>query len=247
MPLELKNPHSILAALQTRPPDVLQIQMPGGRLSRGWSDIGALAQRHSIRLTQAPRQSPAKRKQPGRQGGGTASVKPRAPLSLAELLPSEPLKHDDIQLWLGLDCIQDPHNVGAIFRTAAFFGVSGIVVTQDRSAPLTATVYDIASGGLEYVPFAVETNLARALSQAKEKGLWILGSSEHAEVDIHRVSADRPWMLLLGNEEKGLRRLTLDNCDTVCKLTARTAVDSLNVSVAAGALISRLTQPPANV
>jgi 23S rRNA (guanosine2251-2'-O)-methyltransferase len=144
-------------------------------------------------------------------------------------------------LWLALDQIQDPHNVGAVFRTAAFFGIRGIVLTRDRSAPINATVYDVASGGMEHVPFSSLPNLSRAIEQAKEAGLWALGASEHAERDVSEIPHDRPWLLVLGNEEKGLRRLTFENCDDVCRLSARGSVGSLNVSVAAGVLMAILT------
>ena len=144
-------------------------------------------------------------------------------------------------LYLAVDCLQDPQNVGAIFRTAAFFGVRGIVLTRDRSAPLNATVHDVASGGVEYVPFSVQANLSRALDAAKKSGLWILGTSEHAETDFCDVKPDRSWLLVLGGEEKGMRRLTQEKCDVICRLTPRTSVTSLNVSVAAGVFIAGLT------
>jgi 23S rRNA (guanosine2251-2'-O)-methyltransferase len=147
------------------------------------------------------------------------------------------------RLWLALDQIQDPHNVGAIFRTAAFFGVAGILITRDRSAPLNGTVYDVASGGVEIVPFSNPPNLSRALEVAKKAGLWVLGASEHADRDISQVDRSRSWVLVLGNEEKGLRRLTIENCDELCRITSRSTIGSLNVSVAAGILIAALTQP----
>jgi 23S rRNA (guanosine2251-2'-O)-methyltransferase len=108
---------------------------------------------------------------------------------------------------------------------------------------MTATVYDVAAGGVEYVPFAEPTNLARAMNIAKAAGVWLLGSSEHSAVDIREIPRDRSWLLILGNEEQGLRKLTLDKCDQVCKLTARGDVTSLNVSVAAGVLMAELTGP----
>jgi 23S rRNA (guanosine2251-2'-O)-methyltransferase len=144
-------------------------------------------------------------------------------------------------LWLALDQLQDPHNVGAVFRTAAFFGVRGIVVTRDRSAPLSAAVYDVGSGGLEYVPFSVQTNLARAIEAAKQSGVWVLGTSERAGKDVSQIDRDRRWLLVVGNEERGLRRLTLDHCDEVCRLTPRGPIGSLNVSVATGVLVAALT------
>jgi 23S rRNA (guanosine2251-2'-O)-methyltransferase len=145
------------------------------------------------------------------------------------------------RLWVALDQVQDPHNVGAIFRTAAFFGVAGILVTRDRSAPLSGTVYDVAAGGIEVVPFSNPPNLSRALEIAKKAGLWVLGASEHADRDVGKVDRDRSWVLVLGNEEKGLRRLTMENCDELCRISSRSRIGSLNVSVAAGVLIAALT------
>lgn len=144
-------------------------------------------------------------------------------------------------LWLALDCLQDPHNVGAIFRTAAFFGVRGILLTKDRSAPMTPTVYDVAAGGVESVPFCQVPNLARAMETAKEAGLWLLGTSEHASSSYADVQRDRAWLLVIGNEEKGLRRLTLDNCDVICGIPPQGDVTSLNASVAAAIMIARLS------
>ncbi len=92
------------------------------------------------------------------------------------------------------------------------------------------------------MPFAIEPNLARALAAARERGYWILGSSERAETPLDAVGADRPWILVLGNEEDGLRRLTLEACDEVCRIPSRGAVGSLNVSVAAGILIHHFTR-----
>ncbi|MCA9016322.1 MAG: 23S rRNA (guanosine(2251)-2'-O)-methyltransferase RlmB, partial [Planctomycetaceae bacterium] len=176
-----------------------------------------------------------------RTAGSVALVKPRTPSPLGEIFARADGETELSGLWLALDCIQDPHNIGAIFRTAAFFGVRGIVLTKDRSAPLNATVYDVASGGMEAVPFAVETNLSRAITEAKECGVWIMGTSEHAEDDVSAFHQDRPWMVVIGNEEKGLRRLTLEQCDVVCRLTPTGIVDSLNASVAAGIMIARFS------
>lgn len=180
-----------------------------------------LAETHGVplrtTLAEEPRRSSVDQKSE-RIGSAQATVRERNGLLIEELFANA---ESEPGLWLALDCLQDPHNVGAIFRTASFFGVKGIVMTRDRSAPLTATVYDVAAGGLEYVPFGEPTNLARAMNIAKSSGIWLLGSSEHAELDVREVSRDRSWLLILGNEELGLRRLSLDKCDQVCKLTVR--------------------------
>lgn len=144
-------------------------------------------------------------------------------------------------LWLALDCVQDPHNLGAVFRSAAFFGVRGVLLTRDRSAPLSAVVYDVASGGMESVPYASPPNLDRALKTARDAGLWILGAAEEAKRDVSEVPRDRPWLLVLGNEESGLRRLTRENCDDLCRITSQGEVGSLNISAAGAVLMANLT------
>lgn len=241
MTLTLRNPHSVAAALATRPLDVLEIHLSPGRPSEGWQPVVDAARSQGIPLR--TELSPPTGRQRGsekseRTGAMSALVRERASLAVEELWNDAPPGKGDV--WLALDCLQDPHNVGAIFRTAAFFGIRGIVLTRDRSAPMSATVYDVAAGGVESVPFAQVSNLASSLKLAKEAGLWLLGSSEHATKDVRAIPSDRPWLLVIGNEEQGLRRLTLDLCDEVCRITPRGAVGSLNASVAAGVLMAGL-------
>jgi 23S rRNA (guanosine2251-2'-O)-methyltransferase len=126
-------------------------------------------------------------------------------------------------------------------RSASFFGVRGVMLTKDRSAPLNATVYDISAGGMEALRICQVVNLRRALEQAKESGLWILGTSEHAESDLSQIDRNRPWLIVVGNEQSGMRRLTSEQCDQTCRLTSRGEVSSLNASVAAGAILALLT------
>jgi 23S rRNA (guanosine2251-2'-O)-methyltransferase len=204
--------------------------------------VAAQAEEWGTPVVEGERADPRRREREGGRAGPEASVKERAPVTF-EALYARRGGEAGPGLWLALDSLQDPHNVGSIFRSAAFFGVRGIVMTSDRAAPLSAVVYDVASGGVEAVPFAVETNLRRALQAAKDAGLWILGSSEHATKAIEDVPRDRPWLLVLGNEEYGLRRLTLETCDEVCQIPPKgDAVTSLNVSVAAGILIATLSR-----
>ena len=144
-------------------------------------------------------------------------------------------------VWLALDCLQDPQNIGAIFRSAAFFGAKGVLFTTERSAPMTGTVYDISSGGVEAVPFVPVINLQRAFEKAKEAGLWILGTSEHTKESLFKLKNDRPWLLVIGNEEKGIRQLTEKSCDMMCTIPSKgSVVTSLNVSVATGIVLGHL-------
>lgn len=240
--LILRNPHSILAALERRPEDVKQVRIPssGGET---WDRIADLAKKNSIRLTDLPKLGAPRYRDDrdgGRAGLGEAEVEGLSGVTLEAWVESGEGAHGGI--WLALDCLQDPHNMGAIFRTAAFFGIRGVLITQDRTAPLSSVVYDVASGGMESVPFATLTNLRRALDECKKREFWILGASEHAQKDVMDVPRDRKWILVIGNEEKGIRRLTMESCDEVCKVSQRGALGSLNASVAAGVLMAALVR-----
>ena len=114
-------------------------------------------------------------------------------------------------------------------------------MTSERSAPLTHTVYDVSCGGVETVPHTEQVNLQRALEVAKEEGLWVLGTSEHAKGSYLTLERDRPWLIVIGNEEKGMRRLTAEACDVTVSIPPLGDVTSLNASVATGVLIARLT------
>ena len=235
-----------MAALKKRAKDVLEIRLHGNRPTDAWADVSGLAAKHGIPVrTRAPRIQQQHRGRRGgrgteRTGAGEASVREPQSLSLNEMFAS--VDESNHGLWLALDCVQDPQNVGAIFRSAGFFGIRGILMTKDRSAPLNSTVVDISAGGVECVPFCIETNLRRTIEKAKDAGLWILGTSEHATQDVVEVDRQRSWLLVVGNEQKGMRRLTSDQCDEVCRFAPRGEVTSLNVSVAAGALMAVLTQ-----
>ena len=240
--LTLRNPHSVLAAIDARPGALVEVRVPGERGHGAWETVVSEAKRlgrpiHPLK-SDPPSGGRGRERAPSGRSGAEAVVRERSAVSIDELFADA-----SGGLWLALDEVQDPHNVGAIFRTAAFFGVRGIVMTDVRAAPLSSVVYDVASGGVEAVSFAVESNLRRSLELAKRAGIWVLGTSEHAERDVADLPRDRPWLLVMGNEESGLRRLTLETCDEICRVTPRgSAVTSLNVSVAAGVLISALSR-----
>ncbi|HEV3301593.1 MAG TPA: RNA methyltransferase [Planctomycetaceae bacterium] len=253
--VHLRNPHSVLATFERRPLAVIDVRLPEGPASDAWRDVEQLAKAHRVPVVRGATHNEraghrGQRQAAGGRGGiAEATVKERPDVPLEVLFaidaqqesPPEGEKRASPRLWLALDQLQDPHNVGAIFRTAAFFGVAGILLTRDRSAPLNGTVYDVASGALEVVPFSHPANLIHGVEIAKAAGLWVLGASEHASRDVREVDRHRSWLLVLGNEERGLRRLTLDKCDETCRLTARGEIASLNVSVAAGVLMALLT------
>jgi 23S rRNA (guanosine2251-2'-O)-methyltransferase len=132
-----------------------------------------------------------------------------------------------------LDQITDPHNVGAILRSCAVFGASGLVMTRRHSPPLDATLAKSASGALELVPIALEQNLARSIAELKELGFTTIGLDDEAE----HLLEDEPFAgriaLVLGAEGKGLRELTQKSCDRLCRIATAGPIASLNVSNAA--------------
>jgi 23S rRNA (guanosine2251-2'-O)-methyltransferase len=240
--LHLKNPHSVLAAIELRPQDVHEVRVAARTPSDAWKAVAAAAARRNVPVkTVLPSERGHARRdeKSAREGGAEGIVKEREETPLDVLFAGAKAANG---LWLALDSLQDPHNVGAIFRTAAFFGVRGIVLTKDRSAPISATAYDVASGGIEHVPFHQSTNLNQAIAIAKEAGLWVLGTAEEAETDVSQYSLDRSWLVVLGSEEQGLRRLVREHCDEMCRLTPRGPIQSLNVSVATGVLLGALSR-----
>lgn len=139
----------------------------------------------------------------------------------------------DARLLLVLDQITDPHNVGALLRSAAAFGVDGLIMTARHSPPLQGALAKAASGALEYVPVVLVPNLARALSEIGELGFTRIGLDSGGEIALEDQPAVDRLALVLGAEDRGLRRLSAENCDAICALTTRGPIASLNVSNAA--------------
>jgi 23S rRNA (guanosine2251-2'-O)-methyltransferase len=141
---------------------------------------------------------------------------------------------DETPFVLALDCIQDPHNFGAILRSAAAAGVHGVVVPRDRSASLTGVVAKISAGALSHLDVCTVTNLANCLDRLKEAGVWIYGTVKDDGESIHDVDLSGGVCLVIGNEEKGLRPLVRKRCDFAVTIPMPGELDSLNASVAAG-------------
>ncbi len=137
-------------------------------------------------------------------------------------------------LVLILDCIQDPHNLGAILRTADAAGVDVVIAPKDKSVGITDTVLRVSVGAAEHVPFIQVTNLARTMRFLKEKGFWIVGTSDQGDRTLYDMDLKGPTVLVMGAEGDGMRRLTSENCDFLVRIPMRGIVPCLNVSVATG-------------
>ncbi|MBR4108175.1 MAG: 23S rRNA (guanosine(2251)-2'-O)-methyltransferase RlmB [Akkermansia sp.] len=156
-------------------------------------------------------------------------VKPRPEGDLLDILAACPQG-----LYLVLDCIQDPHNLGAILRTADGAGVAAVIAPKDKSVGITETVLRVSVGAAENVPFIQVTNLARTMKQMKEAGIWFVGTSDHGDRDIFDMDLTGGIALVMGAEGDGMRRLTEENCDFLVRIPMLGKVPCLNVSVATG-------------
>jgi 23S rRNA (guanosine2251-2'-O)-methyltransferase len=144
---------------------------------------------------------------------------------------------DDVQgppLVLVLDGVTDPHNLGACLRVADGAGAHAVVAPKDHAVGLNATVAKVASGAAETVPYLMVTNLARTLGELKERDIRVIGTSDDATATLYDLDLTGPVALVLGAEGAGLRQLTRKTCDDLVRIPMAGAVESLNVSVAAG-------------
>jgi len=146
-------------------------------------------------------------------------------------------KKTSLPLILILDEIQDPHNVGAILRSAECSGVNGVILTKHNSATITSTVTKTSAGATEHLKICQVNNLSQTIDELKEKGFWIVGSSLENAKNYTEVDYKIPIALIVGNEEKGIRKLTASKCDFLVKIPMSGKIQSLNVSVATGILL----------
>lgn len=223
--------HAVTAKLRHAPEAVLEIHFSAERRDARLQKLLAQAEAADVRLLSASAEQLEGLVGTRRHQGVVARVDGSRPqLKLADVLETV----DEAALILVLDGIQDPHNLGACLRVADAAGAHAVVVPRDRAVGLNATVVKVASGAAETVPFIPVTNLARALREMQQAGLWVLGAAGEAEQSIYDVDQTGPVAWVLGAEGDGLRRLTRTTCDQLVRIPMHGAVESLNVSVASG-------------
>ncbi|AKM17472.1 23S rRNA (guanosine(2251)-2'-O)-methyltransferase RlmB [Anoxybacillus geothermalis] len=146
-------------------------------------------------------------------------------------------RREEAPFFLILDELEDPHNLGAIMRTADAVGAHGLIIPKRRSVGLTPTVAKASTGAIEHVPVARVTNLARTIDELKERGVWVAGTDADAKDDYRFLDGTMPLALVIGSEGKGISRLVREKCDFLFRLPMRGHVTSLNASVAASLLM----------
>ena len=170
--------------------------------------------------------------------GIAAELKPYQTVSLEEIIIKA--KKKDKKVIVMLDGIEDPHNLGAIMRSADVFEASGIVLPKHNSVSLNATVAKTSAGAINYVPVAVVNNLNQAIKALKEEGYWIVSTDGSAEISYSSLKYDFPVVIIIGSEGKGVSPLVLKNSDYIVKIPQFGHVNSLNASVAAGILLAEV-------
>lgn len=225
--------HAIQAALDVPVSRVSEIWLADDRDDERTQAICEAAAQHNIALHRVERENLDARLPDVQHQGGIARCKPLANLDESHLYQLlEQL--DETPFLLILDCVQDPHNLGACMRTAEAAGAHAVIAPKDRASSLTATALKVSSGAAERLPFIQVTNLARVLKELQQRGVWLVGTSGESDATLFDVDLKGPLGLILGAEGKGIRRLTRETCDQVVLIPMKGQAESLNVSVAAG-------------
>jgi len=211
--------HSVGAALKAPRRELIRLYATAAAAERLSGEIAARGLETRI---MSPEEISARAPREAVHQGLLLEARPLAPIDVADL-PANGLV-------LVLDQITDPHNVGAILRTGAAFAVDALVTTERHSPEFSGTLAKSASGGLEHVPICSVTNLARALAEMGDMGYWRIGLDSEAPAQLTEETISRPLALVLGAEDKGLRRLTRERCDRLARLDLPGAIKSLNVS-----------------
>lgn len=223
--------HAVLSRLRQNAAAVKEIFVDKARDDRRARELVQLAEARGLRVMLVDA---------GRLDGLTANARHQGVAASVETAQLATHIEDVLEtlaepaLLLVLDGVTDPHNLGACLRVADAMGVHAVIAPKDRACGLNATVSKVASGAAETVPYITVTNLARALRELKDAGIWLVGADESGKQDIYALKLGGPTAWVLGAEGEGMRRLTRESCDELARIPMHGTVESLNVSVSAG-------------
>ncbi len=214
-----------------------RIVIARGRQDHRVEEIVQLARRHGVPVRFEDRGQVDRLAATKNHQGVVALSAARPAASLEEILARAAADKAQKGLIVLLDGVEDPHNLGAVIRTALAAGAHGVVIPERRAAGLTDTVARASAGALAHLPVGRVTNLPRAMEELKEAGYWLIGLDEDAEKSYTEADYTAPVGIVLGGEGKGLHNLTRKRCDFVVSLPTTGPVRTLNVSVAAGVVL----------
>ncbi|MGP9801967.1 23S rRNA (guanosine(2251)-2'-O)-methyltransferase RlmB [Rheinheimera sp. NSM] len=223
--------HAVGALLQRAPQDVLEMFVMKDRDDKRMQPLIQQARQNGVSVQFCNRKT-MDDMVGGQHQGIIAKARLQSSGSEADLAAI--VEQQEKPFILILDGVTDPHNLGAILRSADAAGVHAVVSPKDRSVKLTSVVRKVACGAAESVPFITVTNLARTLRELQDAGVWLVGTAGETDTSIYQADFKGPLALVLGAEGEGLRRLTRETCDSLVKIPMFGSVSSLNVSVAAG-------------
>lgn len=225
--------HAVRALIERSPALVLELWVQAGTRHPGLAAILGAAATQGIHAQAVPRATLDRLSGGGRHQGIVARWRDHGAERVLDL---ESFLQADLRdaLFLVLDGVEDPHNLGACLRVADAAGVRAVIRPLHRGTGLTAAAAKAASGAAQAVPLVSVSNLARALRDLKEAGVWLIGADAQAEKTLYEVDLTRPLAWVLGGEGEGMRRLTREHCDVLTRIPMAGTVESLNVSVSAG-------------
>ena len=223
--------HAITVRMKTAPKSVIELHVEANRRDARMRSFADRAREAGIKIVETDGERLDKMAGTSRHQGVVARVEHVAmPHSLDEVVESI----EGPPLLLILDGVTDPHNLGACLRVADGAGAHAIVAPKDHAVGVNATVAKVASGAAETVPYIMVTNLARTLGELKDFDIRVIGTSDDAEQTLYDIDLTGPIAFVLGSEGDGMRQLTRKTCDQLVRIPMAGAVESLNVSVAAG-------------
>ena len=231
--------HSVESVIKNDPVNILQLLVEKNRSDKRMMQLVSYAESQGISVEYL-KKTDLEKQADSRKTQGVA-IRYKAVAQMLSKSLEDILQKDDVFL-LVLDGVTDPHNLGACLRSADAAGVDAVIVPKDRAAGITPVARKVACGAAESVPFFQVTNLARTLKQLKDNDVWIAGTAGEADNNIYDVKFSGKLALIMGAEEKGMRRLTRENCDQLIKLPMAGQVESLNVSVATGVCLFEIVR-----
>jgi 23S rRNA (guanosine2251-2'-O)-methyltransferase len=233
---KLTGIHAVKEALEAQRP-IDRIVIAKGRQDTRVEEIVQLARKQGVPVRFEDRGQLDRLANSKDHQGVVALAAARAAATLEGILAQANSGSGQMGLIVLLDGVEDPHNLGAIVRTALAAGAHGVVIPERRAAGLTDTVARSSAGALAHLPVAKVTNLVRTMEELKEAGYWLVGLDEGGDKNYTEVDYTSPTGIVLGSEGQGLHELTRKRCDFVVKLPTTGPVKSLNVSVAAGVVL----------
>jgi len=224
--------HSIEMLLKLSPENIKKIFVPATRNDERTLNLIATAEKLSV---------PVERKKSLTQHP-EAILKNEINLGLSDLKKYEESIHHSNPTFLVIDNVIDPRNLGACIRSAVASSIAGVIINKHHCSPITPLVRQVSAGATEAIQIFTVTNLINSMKHFEKLGYLILGTSEHAETMHSELDLNKPILVVMGSEEDGIRKKTLDKCSQICTLSKNRLINSLNVSVATGIILFEIAR-----